>query len=154
MEIEIKKGNHYCNKWFPSFTFKSKISGSFKFIGNFYYDIEKQEDTNKLVGLSDSLFGHHRDSIRIGWRYFKDNIELMAVIYRKGKRTIVKLSETTTEKTNTYLIDANRDSYVVIVNGQYWFFDRTSHYNFLRYKLKPYFGGTTKAPKNFKFEIV
>jgi hypothetical protein len=152
--VKIKKGNHYSNRWWlPSFTFRSEISGSFKFCGDFNYTIQKQGDTNKLVGVSDNFWGHHKDSLRIGWRYYKGSLELMAIVYNDGKRTITKLMDAQENELYSYAIYLTRGLYWIELKDASFNFKRTSNYSFLRYILKPYFGGETKAPKNFKFEL-
>lgn len=153
MKFKIKKGSHYCNKWWlPLFVFRKSIKGTFKFSGDVSYKIEKQKDTNKLIGLSDS-WNHHKDSIRIGWRYLDGVIEIMYIVYFKGERYIGTITEVLPEMENTFSVNIGKDFYTIEVNGIVYFFSRHSRWNFLRSILKPYFGGTTKAPRDFNIEV-
>lgn len=149
MEVEIKKGKHYSSWKKPRLIFKGYLIGSVVFKGDFTYDLNG--DTNKLIGLSDN-WHHHRDSIRLGWRYYKGKKEIMVIQYKRGKRTITKLCEF--EENKEYWFQ------IYICDGYYeiWFdkysleLERKSKW-FIHYLLKPYFGGKNKAPKDFKFEI-
>ena len=155
MKRVIKKGCHISN-FFPKLTFSSKIKGFVTFEGDFSYEIEKQKDTNKLIGLSDS-WSHHKDSIRIGWRWNKKNecVELMSILYSGGNREIKPLLLLSKEKdaTISYEIEILPKNYKITINGGEYLIDRKSTWNFLRVKLQPYFGGTTVAPKDFSFNF-
>lgn len=155
MEYNIKKGKHYSDVIMPKFRV-NQISGIVKFIGDFEYHIDKQKDTNKLIGLSDSYY-HHVDSIRIGWRWSEvaNKLEIMTILYRDSKRSIEHLCYVEDmNKEYDFEIKILSDYYLVIFNKTCVFIDRTSNWCFPRFVLKPYFGGTTKSPKNFKFDIV
>jgi len=160
MIYTIKEGNHYSNKLLPVFTCKNSIEGTFKFIGDIYYkDSSKNKNTNKLFGLSDNLY-HHWDSVRIGWRVpiintsnIIQNIELMGIIYNNGSRTIKPLLFIQPNIEYEFYIEIEKDKYILEIDGYYFEFDRDSEYNFIRYLLKPYFGGSDKSPKDFKIEI-
>ena len=155
MKQTIKKGSHISN-FFPKLTFSKKINGFAKFEGDFSYEIDKQKDTNKLVGLSDN-WSHHMDSIRIGWRWNSKNecIELMSIVYRGGKREIEHLLflEKKEDVTISYEIEILPSNYRISINGSSFLFERKSTWSSLRVKLQPYFGGTTVAPKDFKFDL-
>lgn len=151
----IKKGCHISN-FLPKLTFSNKIKGSVTFEGDFSYSIDKQKDTNKLIGLSDS-WSHHKASIRIGWRWNtkSDCIELMSILYSEGKREIESLLLLSNdEDTISYEIEILPEKYSIIINGVSYLIDRKSKWNFLRVKLQPYFGGTTVAPKDFNFNFL
>ncbi len=154
MIYRIKKGCHR-SSWIPTITFSESISGSFSFLGDFEYAIDSQEDTNKLVGLSDG-WTHHENSIRIGWRW-NDGLELMSIVYRDGIREIKPMGYIESNKEYKYLIIISDDFYGIKItsdNTKYSeLFDRSSGWNFLRVILKPYFGGNNKAPKNFDIEL-
>jgi hypothetical protein len=155
MEYQIKKGKHK-SKCFPSLTFKSKVSGLICFKGDFSYTLapDKQSDTNKLFGLSDGLH-HHINSIRLGWRWRNDLncIEIMVIKYQNRKRTIEHLTYAYEDIYYNFNINIYKGFYEVEFNGIKKSFIRDTNYNFVRYKLFPYFGGSTTAPKNFKIEI-
>lgn len=154
MEYKINKGWHYSNAFLPIFRI-NKVCGTIKFLGDFEYYIDKQKDTNKLIGLSDS-YHHHKNSIRLGWRWSKlmSKIEIMTILYSDSKRTIQHFCFIEDQaKEYEFEIKILKDYYVVIFNKQNVFIERTSSWCLPSVVLKPYFGGTTKAPKEFKFDI-
>ena len=151
--FKIKKGNHK-STWLPSLTCKSTIKGTVTFIGNHKYTIPKQYDTNKIIGLSDN-YSHHKDSIRIGWRWSTKNsiIEILTISYRNGKRTITPLTVATTNQPYSFSIAITPTHYNVNWNNTTTHIPKTSKWNGPRYKLFPYFGGTTKAPLTLQIQI-
>jgi len=89
----IDKGKHR-STLIPTFTIKDSINGVFTFIDGYKYLIEKQKDSNKLIGLSDN-WSHHIDSVRIGWRYnlkYPDMIEIVGIVYNNGERIIFSIT--------------------------------------------------------------
>jgi hypothetical protein len=151
MIITIKKDKHRC-ELIPSIRLNT-IEGYVLFSSNFEYKIDKQGDTNKLIGLSDSYF-HHINSIRIGWRWsLKENkIEVMYILYRNSKRYIEHIcfiddidsfKFKIVVKKNTYELTCEHD--ITIIRKSNWWLPR--------YVLFPYFGGTKAAPKDFNFNI-
>jgi len=153
MIFTILKNTHKSFR-LPRLTFKKEIRGNFNFISGIPYEIEKQKDTNKLIGISDALH-HHKDSIRIGWRYLPENnkIEISAIVYSNKKRTITKITEVHPKTVSKFLIKIEKENYVVNVNDIEISTPRTSKYKFIRYILYPYFGGLTKAPNEIKISI-
>jgi hypothetical protein len=151
MLLRILKGNHK-NFRLPKLTIGSKINGTVTFLGDFSYKIEKQYDTNKVIGLSDN-WNHLKDSVRIGWRWYKDELQVMSLIHSQGE---IKISYLTTVKENkeyNFTILIKKNSYIIIFDNKKFEFERKSRWKFLRYYLFVYFGGKTKAPKDFKFKI-
>lgn len=150
----IKKGKHYCNSWWwpPYFCFGYKLKGAFAFKGNFSYN--SNGDTNKLIGLSDG-FKHHKNSIRIGWRYDAktDKVELSAITYVNGNRQIDQLFKVNTYTKIDFEITIKKDRYELIINESYCIFNRVSKWFLPRLILKPYFGGKNKAPKDFEIVV-
>jgi len=150
MLYRIKIGSHG-SSWIPSITFRESISGSFSFLGDFEYVIDSQEDTNKLVGLSDG-WTHHKNSIRIGWRW-NNGLELMTIVYRNGVREIKSMGYIEANKKYKYQIQIFDDFYgIKVTSGDTTYaelLDRSTKWNFIRVVLKPYFGGKNKAPKSF-----
>jgi hypothetical protein len=152
VEYRIKEGCHR-SKWFPKITSGDLLIGSFSFIGDPSYDIgAKQKDTNKLIGLSDN-YHHHKDSIRIGWRCLNSRIEIMAICYSNSKRTIEHITYVDPNEIIKFIVSIEKDKYVIMVGDVLYTHKRTSKWRFLRYYLFPFFGGNTKAPKDFKIII-
>ena len=154
MEYIIKKGNHYSNKIIPRLTFRKTIEGYFKFNGDSSYEIDKQKDANKIIGLSDGYW-HRYSSIRIGWRWDKtiNKLQLVLIQYDKGVPTRTPLNYIEIDTEYEFAITILRDEYIVSVNGLQIITVRKSRWFLPSYVLYPYFGGTTKAPKEFNIEI-
>lgn len=151
MIYTIKKGCHY-SSIFPKFTCNDHLSGTITFLNDCSYQIERQGDTNKIIGLSDN-WHHHKDSIRLGWMYYKNRYQIMTITYSKGKRKITYLCDFEVGKTYNFSIEIHSKHYVVSFDEIVSKIDRYSNWNSLRVVLKPYFGGITKAPKTFKIKI-
>jgi hypothetical protein len=152
MIYTIKKGKHR-STYVPEFTCKNAIIGTFEFVDDPKYTIDKQKDTNKMIGLSDAIH-HHWNSIRIGWRWNKEmnNVEFMTILYQRGKRTIEHLCYMGSTY-NVFILIIKENSYVVTVNDTTRIIPRKSRWQGPRVVLKPYFGGTTAAPKEFTIDI-
>lgn len=89
MWYKIKKGKHRASPLSLGIHF-GKTSESYEVIFDdscrYQLDEENQLDWNKLVGWSYGL--HHKNSIRIGWRYNQDSrmIQLCIYTYENGIR--------------------------------------------------------------------
>lgn len=151
MLLKILKGSHKSFR-FPKFSAKKEIKGTVKFLDNFSYKINTQYDTNKLIGLSDN-WHHLKDSVRIGWRWYREELQIMSLIHRQGKIEINYLMTIRENKEYSFSIKIEKNSYIILFDGQKFDFERSSRWDCLRYYLFPYFGGKNKAPKDFKFEI-
>lgn len=155
MKLKIKEGNHCSNKILPMFRYKT-LSGSVKLKGDFSYEIVRynQLDTNKLIGLSDSIH-HHNDSIRFGWRWNDkvEKLELMYTLYRDGNRYIEPICYIETEKEYDFEIAVDYDKYLLWFDDKYIEVYRNSNWILPRYVLFPFFGGDEIAPKDFEFEF-
>lgn len=160
MVFQIKRGCHR-SRLIPSITTSTKISGKFKLIGDFSYEIQKQKDTNKLFGISDN-FHHHIDSVRIGWRSnnVTNLVELMCIRYHKKTRDIFHLCYVETNIFYNFEIEILEDFYRIKIWNKDLDFKvecycpRESNWSFIRYLLYPYFGGKQSSPKDFEIEII
>ena len=128
--------------------------GKVTFLGDFSYEIFNQEDTNKVVGISDN-WHHHKDSIRLGfrWNLKTEELEIMVISYVNGQRTIKKLTVAETDREYDFSIRIEKDYYFVIFNKDSLLLPRKSRWNCLRYYLFPFFGGKEKAVKNFQINL-
>lgn len=156
MYLKIKKGRHRSNWWFPRLTFKDSIVGKVTFMCDQEYSIGKyQKDSNKLIGLSDG-FHHHISSIRIGfrWNSISKRIDLVGICYNNRKREIKVITRVDVNKEINFSVSIEKDKYLVNIDGEFVSFDRSGRWNFLRYTLKPFFGGDSKAPKDLEFKIL
>jgi len=150
----IDKGKHR-STLIPTFTIKDSINGVFTFIDGYKYLISKQKDSNKLIGLSDN-WTHHIDSVRIGWRYnpkYPDMVEIVGIAYKSGERSIFTITHVQPNKKNYFSIQILDDYYKIIINKTAVATKRKSTWDFVRYQLNPYFGGTTPSPNNVIIDL-
>jgi hypothetical protein len=154
MIVKINKGRHSFFK-LPRFFFKRNIELKFTLIGDFSYntdDITNQSDTNKIFGISDAIY-HRNNSIRIGFRYYKDKLELVGYYYNNGIHYTEKISnikENTNYNIKINILDKN---YQIIFDDKSYLYPRTSKWSFIRYLLFPYFGGQESAKKDLVFKL-
>lgn len=154
MIYTINKGKHR-STLIPTFTIKDSISGVFTFIDGYKYSIPKQKDSNKLIGLSDS-WSHHIDSVRIGWRYnprYPDMVEIVGIIYNNTVRSVFAITHVEPNKQHNFAIDILDDYYKIRINKSVVAAKRSSSWDFVRYQLNPYFGGSTPAPEKISIDI-
>lgn len=163
-KYKIKKDNHRCNRILPKILFSKSLKFEFIFNDSSFYKFNDIDDfdVNKLIGFNKGFNHHHKNSIRIGWRPYKNRIMLYSYVYDNGNRIIKKILDVDInkkylceiiERKNNYIISISEAN--VFVNIQHRFnipFNNRDFFNF-RYVLFPYFGGNKKAPHNMFFEI-
>lgn len=159
--LTIRKGWHKsCFKL--KFAWGNKFSFKCSFDKNCLYEIKDSDkyDINKLIGLSNSMLGHHTSSIRIGWRCLDgENIQLVSYIYDEEIRWHEKILTTVKpEQVFSAVIKFDRQNTLISIkrNGDKiekdYFFDIKENCK-LRYFLWPYFGGNKKAPHKMTINI-
>ena len=146
MQVTIKKGNHYSGFRFSPHLRKHDLYGYVQFAPSCRYDIgQDQSDWNKLTGFT---LGCASNSVRIGWRWNGEHVELGAYIHENGKRVvtpfkvkcdlnvdirigIVRLSDT------EFLFHVDEKDYL------YTFKKKRPYWGWM---MHPYFGGNRSAP--------
>jgi hypothetical protein len=154
MIVTIKKNRHTYFKCLR-FIFTNEINLKFKLIGDFTYKTEfeeNQKDTNKIFGLSDSYF-HRINSIRIGFRYINNNLELLSYYYNNGQHYSEKIANIESNIEYNINIKILKKNYLIEFNSEKFYYNRTSNWNFIRYLLFPYFGGNETTKKDLKFYL-
>ena len=115
---------------------------------------ENQNDINKLMGFSDCSSPHQSNSARFGWNWRENALRIYAYIYVDGARQEKELGTVQLEKTSTFSLKTNGNTYVFTLNGQETVMPRhCSAGTGIAYKLLPYFGGDEPAPKDIKIKI-
>lgn len=154
MIFTIKKGKHTRFK-FPKIIFKNTISAKIKLIGDFSYitdSRENQKDTNKIFGLSDG-WHHHKNSIRIGYRYINDKIEILSYRYNDGKHYSSLMGYINSDEEFDVKIEIRKNKYYITFKNVRFEYNRTCRWWIPRYLLYPYFGGQETTKKDLKFQI-
>ncbi|MBC7486884.1 MAG: hypothetical protein H7282_09050 [Cytophagaceae bacterium] len=118
-------------------------------------DPANQDDTNKLLGLSDCNTLHQSNSARFGWRWFNNQLEIMAYCYiDELKPEPVRVAVVELNTVNTYNIAFKSDRYIFTVNGTHKVeVLKNCDYTGVRYKLYPYFGGDETAPHEIRIWV-
>jgi hypothetical protein len=114
-----------------------------------------QDDTNKLLGYSDCGSFHDTNSARFGWRWVDGQLQIMAYWYVNGVRPEpIQVANVSINTINSYRIQFQSDKYIFTVNDTNKVeVPKTCHYNGIRYKLYPYFGGDENAPHEIRIWI-
>lgn len=107
-----------------------------------------QADINKLTGFSDCTQHHQSESARIGWRWFNDELQLLAYTYREGNLSFQLMGAVPLNTEINLSIRMTEDIYQYSGTGlQSVIMDRTSDCESgENYWLWPYFGGDQPAP--------
>lgn len=114
-----------------------------------------QADINKLTGFSDCAQQHQSESARIGWRWFNDELQLLAYTYIEGNLSF--------ELMGAVALNAEVDLSIRIVGDTYQYsgtglqsvtMQRSSNCETgENYWLWPYFGGNQTAPQAVKIQM-
>ena len=138
------------------------FSGVYKFDKSCEYSLDggDQSDVNKLVGIS---FGfHHKNSVRVGWRYKDGVIEICYYAYQNSKR-LPTIVIGTVDLDSLFTLDINigrRSKNVeILLRAQNrepviktFVYELPSNKTYLSYGLGIYFGGNRTAPHTMTIE--
>lgn len=149
----IKKGSHQSNNDFGQLT-REYLAYEVKFNNSAIYatiDSNNQADINKLFGFSDCSSDHTDDSARFGWRWYQDQLELVAFVHYKREIRWKSIAIIDIDKVYKCYILLKEDVYEFGISGvttSNVIMDRnpaTCTRGFY-YQLWPYFGGDETAP--------
>ena len=114
-----------------------------------------QADVNKLFGLSDCRTSHTANSIRLGWRYYNDSLQVLWFKHEDDQFSFGLLKEIEVGKVYEAFIIINDDAYIVGFDDESVSIPRSCNVkpNNLKYYLWPYFGGDEVAPHTIKIKI-
>jgi hypothetical protein len=152
---KIKSGRHrsntaYCTTKRDHISFEAIFDESAQYITD---DPDNQYDVNKLYGLSDCGSSHTKNSIRFGWRWLNDSLEILWYKREDGNFSFGNITTIDLNTSYYYTITFTDDSYILNVNGIEVEVDRKCSGTFKKYYLYPYFGGDEKAPHNITIRI-
>ena len=117
---------------------------------------ENQHDVNKIYGISDFGVKHQKYSIRLGWRYLNEQLELCWLRHEEGRHTSATIKTIEPNEIYSVVIDIKTFYYIVIVDNDTTLVRRRPEGNWgliRRYYLYPYFGGNEYAPHDIKIKI-
>ena len=116
-------------------------------------DPNNQYDINKLWGLSDCNKHHMKNSIRFGWRWLNDSLEIHWFKHEESKFTHEKIACIDLNKKVFLSLNITEDEYQLSVNGKTGSTPRACSKDYNKYKLYPYFGGDEVAPHDITIKI-
>lgn len=153
----IREGNHNPreNKIIP--VRGNKLRFKAKFDSSAIYETARpnnQGDINKLYGASDCRGYHQENSARFGWRWYKDQLQILAYCYVNGKRQIELIDTVVFNKFYDYSIEFKENRYVFTLEDKAVEMDRHCSGQVFGYKLLPYFGGDEPAPHDITIQII
>lgn len=152
---KIKEGHHrsntaYCTTKSNYLSFNAIFDESAQYTSS---DPINQSDVNKLYGLSDCGTSHKNNSIRFGWRWLNDSLEILWFKHEDGDFSFGNMTTIDFNVSYQYSITFTEDSYILIVDGVEVEVDRKCSETYRKYYLYPYFGGDEKAPHNITVRI-
>ena len=121
----------------------SKIEFKFMLDESAIYETEiaeNQHDVNKIYGMSDFGVRHQKYSIRLGWRYLNNELELCWLRHEEGRHSAATIRTIDTD------VIYNATTLVRRRPEGNWGLVR-------RYYLYPYFGGNEYAPHDITIKI-
>ena len=92
-------------------------------------------------------------SIRFGWRWFDDSLEIHWFRHQHSQFTFSKIKSVELCEPCSYSLEFKDTKYILCVDGTCVELDRTCSNQYKKYKLYPYFGGQEKAPHRIKIKI-
>lgn len=170
INFKVKKGKNFF--WGPRWNFIGRNKKEFN-VKVLFWDscnyklVDNSDQINKLTGQSFNIFpwydkaekkfrpGHHKNSVRFGWRCVDDSIEILAYAYIDGERRHKTISSIETgswvhlnfKETDCYyvfiVVDDDGNSSIVKFkkNGT-----KKGFLGLFINRLYPYFGGKISAP--------
>ncbi len=151
----IKEGKHRSTYAYNT-TKKDTFNWSVIFDSSAIYttqDSLNQYDINKLIGWSDCSENHMDYSIRFGWRWLNDSLEIHWFRHQYGNFEFNKIKSINLCEPHEYYLYFGDTQYTLCVDGDCVDLDRTCSNDYKKYKLYPYFGGQETAPHDIKIKI-
>lgn len=114
-----------------------------------------QADINKLIGFSDCHQDHQSESARLGWRWFDDELQILAYTYREGQLSFELMGAVNMNQEIDLQIRIVGDTYQYSGTGLTSVtMDRTPNCETGdNYWLWPYFGGDQPAPHEVTIKL-
>jgi len=159
-EIKIRKGQHYTRnirKFGIGRNFSIRRLVIFKPSCRYTLHYPDYLDINKLFGFTEG-FNPHKNSIRVGWRYNKqqDCIDLFHYQYKNGKRDKEFLCSVDLDTPIEISIEAKGHIYLTKVERRGLYVEKLSgrsKRSWIHFYLYVYFGGNMTAPNDMEIHI-
>ncbi|PRY15726.1 hypothetical protein CLV24_102350 [Pontibacter ummariensis] len=152
----LKKGGHYAD-YKPIrilSTARMKFQVTFDSTAIYTTTLKKnQGDINKLYGMSDCRTDHHTNSARFGWRWYKEQLELLAYTYKDKELSYELIGAVPIGEPITCELRMEKQQYVFEANGKRITMPRGCSGEADGLQLYPYFGGNEAAPHDITIKI-
>jgi hypothetical protein len=151
----IKKGEHRSTHA-VNYSKDTVFNWNIKFDSSAIYktlDSLNQLDINKLIGWSDCGEDHVEASIRFGWRWINDSLEIHWFKHENGNFSFAKITNVDLCKPYDYYLKIHDWDYEMAVDGVKVFVPRNCVTHCRKYQLFPYFGGDETAPHDITIKI-
>ncbi|MFD2999117.1 hypothetical protein ACFS7Z_01995 [Pontibacter toksunensis] len=152
----IKEGSHHAeqNPFMQRNVNKVRFTATFDSTAIYAFrDTANQRDMNKLYGLADCNTSHHSNSVRFGWRWYKNRLEVHGYTYNNKALVAGFIGLVKVGKASVYEITLEDSAYVLTLDGKSVKFPRACSGTANGYKLYPYFGGDEVAPHDVTIAI-
>ncbi|MFZ4713293.1 MAG: hypothetical protein ACOYL6_06265 [Bacteriovoracaceae bacterium] len=118
-------------------------------------DPSNQSDINKLFGFADCTSFVHTNSARFGWRWYQNQLQILAYTYAKKVRSFEYVQTVQLNTSYDLKILTSGDQYIFYVDGveKIRMKRGCSSPRALKYKLYPFFGGNEVAPHDISIEL-
>jgi len=117
-------------------------------------DSTNQYDINKLYGLSDCKHNHIKTSIRLGWRWLNDSLEIHWFKHTNSNFSFAKISTINLNTIVNFSIRFDSNYYYISVDNDTAIVKRPCNNQSIRkYYLWPYFGGDETSPHDIIIKI-
>jgi len=114
---------------------------------------DNQLDINKLYGVSDCGCDHRTHSMRFGWRWYNNQIEIFWFRHQNGSFDYGKITNVGINESNTYTLSRLEDEYIMCVADTCVTLIRPCEEEYKSYYLYPYFGGDERAPHDITIKL-
>ncbi len=114
-----------------------------------------QADINKLVGFSDCTQHHQSESARFGWRWYEDELQILAYSYNEGNLNYKLMGAVAINQEINLTINIESEQYLFMGDGlETVTLPRTINCESgENYWLWPYFGGDEPAPHTIEVRL-
>ena len=155
--FRIDVGEHKSITRIESFT-GSGINATVVFDSTAIYTLDvlnDQADINKLVGFSDCAQNHQSESARFGWRWYNDELQILAYSYLEGDLNFELMGAIPLNQEINLTLRIVGDRYEFTGDGlESKSMTRTSDCESgENYWLWPYFGGNQRAPQDITIRL-
>ena len=163
----IPRGDHYSSGLFFESISSDRLDFCFEFdqsaVYNLGEDNANQADINKLFGFAEgSPLNIHQNSARFGWRWYNNELQILAYSYTGGTRKSILIGTADIGFVYSGSIRSTETAYIFNWNGNlpagaadsvFTINKDVPYINSVKYLSYPYFGGDQTAPHEIRIKI-